>query len=379
MELLTPFTEYIKTTKLSEKDVIKLGCDICSALEMCEKKGIIHRDIKPENIFINEFGYFKLGDFGIARTMDNMSGGMSSKGTPFYMAPEVFNSTRYDSKVDIYSLGLVMYKQMNNDLLPFIENKDQLLNPTSRATALDKRRTGEEIAPPSEASVEMANIILKACAFEPSLRFANATEMKNALISLQNGTYKIVSINFVNEEKTTSVRKNIEKTIKANEQDSMEKHQKAINKKMIAIIAVSIVLIIIIIFSLSKCGGDNVNESGDSSENSETMTSVSAEDAEIAGIILEADSLVAEKNFDSALLKIQNGLKKYPASEKLLEKETEIKNIKNESSIQKILEEAQMFVDIDDYENAVNKIKDGLQKYPDSVLLKTKETEYTNA
>ena len=62
MELLTPFNTYISDRKLTEEEVLALGCDICSALELCERKNIIHRDIKPENLFVNQYGKFKLGD-----------------------------------------------------------------------------------------------------------------------------------------------------------------------------------------------------------------------------------------------------------------------------------------------------------------------------
>ena len=69
MELLTSLKEF--STKMTEADVVKLGIDICSALERCAQKNVFHRDIKPENIFINEFGEFKLGDFGIAKVADH--------------------------------------------------------------------------------------------------------------------------------------------------------------------------------------------------------------------------------------------------------------------------------------------------------------------
>ncbi len=81
MELLTPFNSYICDKALSEKEVIKLGIDICTALELCARRNVIHRDIKPENIFVNQFGDFKLGDFGIARKLENATGGLSQKGT----------------------------------------------------------------------------------------------------------------------------------------------------------------------------------------------------------------------------------------------------------------------------------------------------------
>ncbi|MBP3729175.1 MAG: protein kinase, partial [Lachnospiraceae bacterium] len=50
MELLTSLTEYMKENRLSEEEVIRLGTEICTALEMCAKKHVIHRDVKPDNI-----------------------------------------------------------------------------------------------------------------------------------------------------------------------------------------------------------------------------------------------------------------------------------------------------------------------------------------
>ena len=76
MELLTPFTAYISRTEMTEAECIRLGTDICTALEICQKSNIIHRDIKPENIFVNDYGFYKLGDFGIARRMEQFTAGL---------------------------------------------------------------------------------------------------------------------------------------------------------------------------------------------------------------------------------------------------------------------------------------------------------------
>lgn len=89
MELLSPFDSFASNPDFSQADVLKLGVDICSALEMCEQNSIIHRDIKPDNIFVSRFGEYKLGDFGIARKLEATQANMSRKGTLNYMAPEV--------------------------------------------------------------------------------------------------------------------------------------------------------------------------------------------------------------------------------------------------------------------------------------------------
>ena len=185
MELLTPFVDHACNAPLTEEQIITLGCDICSALELCNREQVIHRDIKPENIFVNHFGHYKLGDFGIARTLENSTGGLSQKGTYNYMAPEVASSADYDHRVDIYSLGMVLYRLLNNNLPPFL-SAEKRLNPTERKLALDRRLKGEALPPPANASSGMAAVILKACAYSPNHRYANATSMKQALLQLKN-------------------------------------------------------------------------------------------------------------------------------------------------------------------------------------------------
>jgi internalin A len=146
-----------------------------------ERYNIIHRDIKPENIFVSADGDYKLGDFGIARKIEKTLSGMSKKGTYSYMAPEVFKGQKYGATVDQYSLGIVLYRILNNGRIPFIPMYATSLLPGDREAAFEKRMDGTPLAPPAEASPEMSRIILKACSYEPSRRYANATEMRAAL------------------------------------------------------------------------------------------------------------------------------------------------------------------------------------------------------
>lgn len=194
MELLIPFNTFAMNNEMKEEDVIRLGIDICTALEYCERRNIIHRDIKPENIFVNDFGIFKLGDFGIARSLENMSVSMTQKGTLLYMAPEVVRGGGYDSRVDIYSLGLVLYRMLNNKRPPFINTDSQMMSPAGRNAAIRRRLEGELLPPPTQASRQMANLILRACSFDPNSRFMNAAQMREALQSVRNGSYKMFSI-----------------------------------------------------------------------------------------------------------------------------------------------------------------------------------------
>ena len=174
MEYLTSFMEYCAGRALSEDDVLRLGIDLCKALEYCQCQNIIHRDIKPENIFVSRFGEFKLGDFGIARELERTMSGLSKKGTYSYMAPEMYKGEAYDSRVDIYSLGIVLYKLRNQNRLPFISLEKQLITYRDKENALNKRMAGEKLPRPAEAGDAFAEVILKACAFDREERYANA-------------------------------------------------------------------------------------------------------------------------------------------------------------------------------------------------------------
>ena len=184
MELLTPLNTYMAKHTMTEKEVIKLGIDICKALELCQKNRIIHRDIKPENLFITQYGDFKVGDFGIARTAEKTMSAMSKKGTYTYMAPEVYRGEKYDDTVDIYSLGIVLYRMMNHYRAPFLPPVPQPITFDSREEALQRRMSGEPLPEPANGSKKLKAIIGKACAFHPADRFASAKEMREELEKL---------------------------------------------------------------------------------------------------------------------------------------------------------------------------------------------------
>lgn len=181
MEYLTSFLEFCEGRELTEKDVVQLGTDLCRALEYCQKQNIIHRDIKPENIFVSRFGEFKLGDFGIARELDRSASGLSKKGTFSYMAPEMYKGEEYDSRADIYSLGIVLYKLRNHNRIPFINLEKQLITYRDKENALMRRMSGEELPAPADAGRSLAQVILKACAYEKADRYQTAEEFREAL------------------------------------------------------------------------------------------------------------------------------------------------------------------------------------------------------
>ena len=182
MELLTPLMKALPE-KIPEETVIKVAKDMCAALMECKKFDVVHRDIKPQNIFVSPNGEYKLGDFGIAKTVERTMGG-TKIGTYKYMAPEVYNNQPYGSGADIYSLGLVMYWMLNERRMPFMPLPPAKLMAGMEENARERRFSGEAIPAPKNGSEKLQRIVLKACAFDPKERYASPAEMLEELTAL---------------------------------------------------------------------------------------------------------------------------------------------------------------------------------------------------
>ena len=100
--------------KFSEEQTRFFICGIILSLEYIHSKNIIHRDIKPENLVLDEKGYIRLTDFGIAKKNleDNSS---ETSGTPGYMSPEVINSKNHSFPADYFALGVIGYEFMKGE------------------------------------------------------------------------------------------------------------------------------------------------------------------------------------------------------------------------------------------------------------------------
>ena len=181
MELLHPLLPYVYQHPMARRDIIRLGIDICKALELCQRYNIIHRDIKPENIFISDNRDYKLGDFGIARTIERTTSGLSKKGTYSYMAPEVYAGREYGFSVDTYSLGLVLYRMLNKNRGPFLPQPPEAITYDNREQALARRVSGEPLPRPFYGEGRLGEIVLKACAFDPKDRYSSPQQLRQEL------------------------------------------------------------------------------------------------------------------------------------------------------------------------------------------------------
>jgi len=211
MELLTPLNDYLEKEPFTEKNIIQIGIDICRALEVCGKQNIIHRDIKPENIFVSSFGQYKLGDFGVSRIAEGATQGMSLKGTISYMAPEVYKGQPYNSSVDIYSLGIVLYKLSNNNRGPFLPPAPDTIKHADRDRAENLRMNGTIFPDAVNASPELMAVIRKATAYNSKDRYTSAYEMRMDLEKIVNSESPVP----VNNEpiKNVAVNNDIESTV----------------------------------------------------------------------------------------------------------------------------------------------------------------------
>ncbi|MDR1639283.1 MAG: hypothetical protein LBT59_06275 [Clostridiales bacterium] len=183
MELLDRLEDVIAEKDLGEMDAVKLGLDICGALEAIEETQPLI--IEPDSIMISKQGDYKLGRLeldGDCLLWEGRTFAIDDR----YLAP---NRLASEDRVlfNLYSLGLVMYQITNGKLLPFMPPANEIVSPFIRREAIERRLSGEKLPPPSNASKELADIILKACAYNEKERYQSVAEMKNALLEYMSG------------------------------------------------------------------------------------------------------------------------------------------------------------------------------------------------
>ena len=151
-----------KKSPFTEKEIINYLTQICLALNHIHKKKIIHRDLKSGNIFLTKSGLVKLGDFGIAKGFKNTWEKAKTKvGTPYYLSPEIINSKPYDSKSDIWALGVLLYEMMTFKM-PF--------NASSLPSLSLKIIKGYYPSPPTSYSKDLIDLVKKCLNLDPKKR-----------------------------------------------------------------------------------------------------------------------------------------------------------------------------------------------------------------
>ena len=160
---------------------LKIGSQVCQALEYAHSHGILHRDIKPENIMITSAGLPKLMDFGLARALGgpNLTQRGVIVGTPAYLPPEQALGKRSDARSDLYSLGCVLYEMVTGK--PPFHGDDPVKVIFSHINDLPVMP--RKLAPEIPSTLEQ--IILKLLAKDPDQRYQSASELLQVLRSVK--------------------------------------------------------------------------------------------------------------------------------------------------------------------------------------------------
>lgn len=119
------FDRIVKMTTYTEKDARDLTLVLLKAVNSMHKEGIAHRDIKPQNLMLSskeDNASIKVGDFGFARRVHTPSSLTTRVGTPTYVAPEILKNMPHDQRVDLWSIGVVVFVLLVG-YPPFLEEK----------------------------------------------------------------------------------------------------------------------------------------------------------------------------------------------------------------------------------------------------------------
>ncbi len=183
-------------TELPESEALRIISDACGALEYAHSftdpggthLEIIHRDISLDNILVTYSGQVKLVDFGIAkaRNVESHTAVGTLRGKFNYMAPELLEGKKLDNRVDIFAIGVVLYRALVGQM-PFLgDNHAQLINAIMHKTPPAPR----DVKP--ELPEELERIILRALAKDRNERYSRAGEVQIDLEAYLLGAGKAV-------------------------------------------------------------------------------------------------------------------------------------------------------------------------------------------
>lgn len=131
------FDRIVSLTAYTEKDARDLAKTLLLAVQSIHKANIAHRDLKPQNLLLrrpDDHSSVRIGDFGFARRVHTPNSLTSRVGTPTYVAPEILKNIPHDQRVDLWSVGVVIFVLLVG-YPPFLEDDQALL--------FDKIRMGD--------------------------------------------------------------------------------------------------------------------------------------------------------------------------------------------------------------------------------------------
>lgn len=120
------FQHLRKARRFDEEKARFYGAQIGLALDYLHQNGILYRDLKPENVLLDELGYLKLADFGMAKKLNQNEKATSFCGTPEYLAPEIIVGEGYDKSADWWSFGILLYEMLCGIPPFYLDNMEKM-------------------------------------------------------------------------------------------------------------------------------------------------------------------------------------------------------------------------------------------------------------
>lgn len=166
------------------REAVECAIQVCGALGHAHELGVIHRDLKPANLFLSEDGQVKIGDFGLARDLNNTRLTMEGQtvGTCRYMPPEqITGEAELTGAVDLYALGCLLYEMLVGR------------PPHNGQTIVEifESHLHREPAPPADlvadCPADLSELVLQLLAKQPADRPARAADVQAALVDILHG------------------------------------------------------------------------------------------------------------------------------------------------------------------------------------------------
>lgn len=162
-------------------DALELMIQACAGVGYAHSTGVVHCDIKPHNLLITPERQLKVADFGIARALASITPDEKAEviwGSPQYFSPEQAAGKPPSPASDVYSMGVVLYEMLTNQL-PFKGDSPQELARLHRQSLPISPREHNPAIPP-----KLEQIIQKSLAKEPGNRYRDAHQLREVIIQL---------------------------------------------------------------------------------------------------------------------------------------------------------------------------------------------------
>lgn len=153
-----------KLGKFKEEIASFIAAEIVLALGHLHSLNIVYRDLKPQNVMIADDGHIRLIDFGLSKSNFNPRFRNTAWGTIKYLAPEIASDQMYDQSIDWWSLGIVIFRMLTNELpFPWQQNQD----------ILTYLRTNNVVIPSGEFTPEAEDLLKQLLAKDPEKRLGH--------------------------------------------------------------------------------------------------------------------------------------------------------------------------------------------------------------